>query len=403
MSSELITEMQKAHVRSAIKGYYDMQKLRIASGNRLVADFYMGKEKAAETLVKKAEFDEEAAEAEKKEAEKRLAAILKDYDSITEAISDNHSTVKKIFKDITGEIIKTAEGYEVVSVYKSMVACENGHLGLVENAVYAHPLWAHFLEGVRGCGPLMAGVIISELDPYKARHASSFYKYVGIDVVLSQVDYLDTEEGNTKEIRRDIEFIAADSPNRTKYKGTTPIPETGIYIYSDTGLEVENVEERPIIGEGRSKKAHHLVQRTYVNRDGEEKHTRGITYNAFAKTKLMGVLATSFLRSVVPVLDENGNPLRDENGKKITEPCHYAKIYYNEKNRLEQMEAHADKTPKHRHNMALRKMIKIFVLDLWVAWRTLEGLEVTEPYEVAILGRKPHGSDPSVEAKRRGA
>jgi hypothetical protein len=35
-------------------------------------------------------------------------------------------------------------------------------------------------------------------------------------------------------------------------------------------------------------------------------------------------------------------------------------------------------------------MIKQFIVDLYVAWRTLEKLEVAERYEVAKLGMKPH-------------
>ena len=34
----------------------------------------------------------------------------------------------------------------------------------------------------------------------------------------------------------------------------------------------------------------------------------------------------------------------------------------------------------HIHYMALRKMIKQFMADTWVMWRTVEGLEVTKPY-----------------------
>lgn len=41
----------------------------------------------------------------------------------------------------------------------------------------------------------------------------------------------------------------------------------------------------------------------------------------------------------------------------------------------------------HRHNAALRVLVKAFLLDLWTKWRELEGLPVTEPYAVAVLGR----------------
>lgn len=40
----------------------------------------------------------------------------------------------------------------------------------------------------------------------------------------------------------------------------------------------------------------------------------------------------------------------------------------------------------HIHNMAVRKMIKMFLSMLWVTWREAEGLPTNEPYSVAIQG-----------------
>ena len=40
----------------------------------------------------------------------------------------------------------------------------------------------------------------------------------------------------------------------------------------------------------------------------------------------------------------------------------------------------------HIDNMARRKTVKIFLQHLWVIWRNLEGLPVSEPYVKAILG-----------------
>ena len=40
----------------------------------------------------------------------------------------------------------------------------------------------------------------------------------------------------------------------------------------------------------------------------------------------------------------------------------------------------------HIDNMARRKTVKIFLQHLWVIWRNLEGLPVSEPYVQAILG-----------------
>jgi len=43
----------------------------------------------------------------------------------------------------------------------------------------------------------------------------------------------------------------------------------------------------------------------------------------------------------------------------------------------------------HIHNRALRKVIKIFLANLWITWRQMEGLDVTAPY---IINKKnsPH-------------
>ena len=40
----------------------------------------------------------------------------------------------------------------------------------------------------------------------------------------------------------------------------------------------------------------------------------------------------------------------------------------------------------HIHNMAMRKMIKMFLSMLWVSWREAEGLEVSTPYPIEYLG-----------------
>ncbi len=40
----------------------------------------------------------------------------------------------------------------------------------------------------------------------------------------------------------------------------------------------------------------------------------------------------------------------------------------------------------HVHNRALRKMIKLFLSHLWLEWRKGEGLPVTDPYPIGVLG-----------------
>jgi hypothetical protein len=88
-----------------------------------------------------------------------------------------------------------------------------------------------------------------------------------------------------------------------------------------------------------------------------------IGYNQFLKTKLLGVIAPNFIK------------LSSE----------YRKHYDNYKDRLNS--GKWGKTQKHRHNAALRYMMKMFLIDMWKKWRELEGLPVREAYAVEYLGK----------------
>ena len=62
----------------------------------------------------------------------------------------------------------------------------------------------------------------------------------------------------------------------------------------------------------------------------------------------------------------------------------YSKIYYDEK--VKYQNKHSDWTPLHIHRAAMRKMIKIFLSHLWLKWRAMEGLPISQPYAIDQLG-----------------
>jgi len=110
---------------------------------------------------------------------------------------------------------------------------------------------------------------------------------------------------------------------------------------------------------------------------GKDRRVKGqkCTYNQFLRAKLCGVLGSGFLKAKSP----------------------YREYYDNMKNRLESEDWGTPsknptdkKRPKagHQHKAATRYMIKMFLKDLYVAWRTLEGLPVREPYQEQYLGHK---------------
>lgn len=79
----------------------------------------------------------------------------------------------------------------------------------------------------------------------------------------------------------------------------------------------------------------------------------------------------------------------------------YREVYDNEKQKLEASEKltmsrntqgklieckWSETKPCHRHGAAIRKMIKHFLADFWLVWRTLEGLDTPMLYPEAKLG-----------------
>jgi hypothetical protein len=113
---------------------------------------------------------------------------------------------------------------------------------------------------------------------------------------------------------------------------------------------------------------------------GKDRKVKGqkCPYNQFLRAKLCGVLGSSFLKCNSPY-----------------------RIYYDDmKHRLESSDwGTASKNPTdknrpkagHQHKAATRYMIKMFLKDLYVAWRTLEGLPVREPYQEQYLGHQHVG------------
>jgi len=119
-------------------------------------------------------------------------------------------------------------------------------------------------------------------------------------------------------------------------------------------------------GHGRSRKAEHLIDQEYVSKEGEIKTRKSITFNPFLKTKLTGVLGASFIKQ--------------------GERSEYCGIYRAYRNRIENRPDLAEESKGHKHNMAVRYMIKMFLIDLYNNWKKIEGLPIEPPYHEAKLG-----------------
>jgi hypothetical protein len=284
-----------SNIRVMVRGAYDIQKLRIQMGNRIVANW---KAKLGQAP--------NATEETLDEAEKSLLDNLRES---YKKLADGVATLPRQSTFKGDELISTYTELVLIDQYIGLEKQEATQFSRLGNVLKDFPIYNEFLVNVYGIGSAMAGVILSEINIHAAEYPSSLWKYAGLDV-------------------------AGD-------------------------------------GQGRSRRKEHLVESTYVDADGVEQTKNGISFNPFLKTKLVGVLGSSFI-------------------KQSAAKCQYRKIYDDYKHRLENSPAHADKSKGHRHNMAVRYAVKRFLADLYVAWRTLEGLPVANEYSVDKLGIVHH-------------
>ena len=244
-------ENQNAMLKAAVNGFYDLQKTRIQTGLRLVANF-------------KVKIGQEPGETEQEldaDAKLLLANLRVSYKKITDGITN--MTPRRFKAD---GLISTFSEFSLIQQYHDLVAAEEATLKQIKYAVKEFPIYTRFV----------------------------------------------------------------------------------------------------VNGDGRSRKKEHLVDQTYTDKDGKVQTKKGISFNPFLKTKLIGVLGSSFVKT---------------NGE-------YRDIYDNYKNRISNMPAHAEKSKGHLNNMAIRYTVKRFLVDLHRHWRTIEGLPVPSEYSEGKLGMK---------------
>jgi len=190
------------------------------------------------------------------------------------------------------------------------------------------PVYTEFLAGVKGLGPISAGWIVAEIDPHACNTISALWQFAGLNPGMVR--------GKTRKENKDGSFS---------------------YIETETLIRGDKLTQRFVA-----------------------------PFNKRLRVALCGVLADSFIKLKSPYsLD----------------------YYYPYKARLEQSDNEVgeiqqvggkvklvpwkDAKKAHRHRAAIRYMIKMFLKDLYVAWRTLEGLEVRPPYAEEYLGKVHHG------------
>lgn len=248
--------MDKYSIRDVLDALYDMQKLRIASGNRLY-QIFKDKSDADSTIKDEIEKEKLKESGEEDVLDAKANEILKtvnsEYKELTAYMVDNNKTIASALKKIETIKILTKTDYSMVKAYNLLLESEESYKKVLTDNIKDHPVYVGFLANVKGCGPMMSANILAYLDPYKARHASSFRKYAGLDVVA------------------------------TKDKDGNPVLDS----------------EGNMVTHGR--KMGDTEDYEYIDKNGNKAIKKGLTYNPKLKSKLIGVLASGMIKAKDPV------------------------------------------------------------------------------------------------------
>jgi hypothetical protein len=112
----------------------------------------------------------------------------------------------------------------------------------------------------------------------------------------------------------------------------------------------------------------------------KRKHGVKTDFNPRAKV-LMWKVGDSFIKHRTPFYRDLYDKTKIEENTKLNDPLKNPKNCTEYENCMKRLKkAKKPSCKMHIHRRASRKMVKRFLADLWVEWRTIEGLPISEPY-----------------------
>lgn len=386
------------HIRPIYRGVEDIQKIRIQMGNRIAASFRRRVGMKIDASI------EEDREKMKAILENILADLVEEYSRLTDSIVTGDADIAvgrlptpKKFQPTP--VISSYSELVLVDQYVRQLEAEQNCMKAMESALNENLLYTSYLKDIVGVGPKMAAVLISELDPYKAKYVTSYWRYAGLDTVV--LGRYTNAKGETVVVPH-MQILA--------YYADRPEEDMARPMYVD-GCEVE------FFTKGRDRTKACQVEHEYTTKDGEKAIRMGISFNPQLKTKLIGVLAPSFLKASVtmmngekstkktrlakaremgfardlkePTLSKAVDEFLKANGVAVYKQySKFGEMYYNYRRRLEssRRKEHQGLSAIQIHNRALRYMVKEFLRELHIVTCHLYGLPIYESYEKAKLG-----------------
>jgi hypothetical protein len=224
---------------------------------------------------------------------------------------------------------KTGEGFE---------ALETQAMKELKRLLKGIPVYEEWLKSVRGVGPAISAILVSEIDIRRAETPSKVFRYCGIAV---------DAEGH------------AERPKKGEKLHYNPwLKSKVLHVLAGCLIKAKNPVYKPIYDGAKHRRKHQLVP-VCMGCNGTGKRLK--------------------VEREVKVAPGTKKPRNDS-----------AKCW-----NCDGTGANAPwgREDKHREIDARRRMVKAFLGDFWRAWRTIEGLPVRASYAEEYLNR-PHHPDP---------
>lgn len=337
--------MNNELLKNSVRFFYDLQKLRIQSSNR---------------ASKKAEGAEVKLEKEDKE-----------------------------FLNNTGNMLKELEKEALKEIKR--------HLNGI-------PIYENFLKNVRGVGPTMSGVLVSEIDIHKCETPSQLWAWCG----LATVRYCSVCNTIVPEIAHEDNVKCPKCSNISRFYHKADRKIKGqkcrfnpwlkskvLRVLGESFIKSCNVDDNgkyyvKVIEKDKDEKIVYIEENGKKKRSMVAKYLDEIPYRYFydfyKKRKVCQQVPICMLckgtGKIVRKQKNNGDEeIIPANGESKSNECWNCG-------------GTGGPAPwgcgkEHRHNAAMRYMVKQFLLVLWKEWRLMEGLSIRPPYAEEYLGKKP--------------
>jgi hypothetical protein len=213
---------------------------------------------------------------------------------------------------------------------------------MLKKVLKRFPIYNLWLEDIKGIGEVAAGWIISSFDIEKATTVSKMWQYAGLNPGLVR--------GKKRVSKKDYKPIMG------KIISEMPNIKTGVNDY--------------------------IIETNEMIRG--DKATEGfvLPYNKALRTHLIGVMGAGFIKAQNSYALEFYYPIKARYEQEDS-------VVINEgKARKDDGKTWKEVSKGHRNNAAIRYMIKMFIKDLYVAWREIESLPVRAPYAEEYLGKR---------------